>query len=195
MYPRRQQICPNPIGLPNRWGNCSRSPFVARLSIVWSTPSCCSCRGECEMNLPYDEIWLVDFEFRASDGGRPLPICVVARELCSGRLVRLFGKQLRQRSIPPYSITPDALFAEFEIFAPGYVPDASYTSNILRARRPFYRLSARLCNINEGVRAGCPRDPNRADQHPNKPAHSHPLPSDRPCDGRRRSAVSNLRST
>ena len=65
------------------------------------------------MDLPYDEIWLVDFEFRAPNGGRPLPICVVARELYSGRLVRLFGEQLRQRSIPPYSITPDALFVAY----------------------------------------------------------------------------------
>lgn len=60
----------------------------------------------------YREIWFVDFEFYAPDGERPVPICVVGRELNSGRLVRLFGEQLH-RPTPPYNIGPDALFVAY----------------------------------------------------------------------------------
>ena len=35
----------------------------------------------------FREIWCVDFEFHASDGHRPQPHCVVAREMRSGQLV------------------------------------------------------------------------------------------------------------
>ena len=35
--------------------------------------------------LPYEEIWAADFEFQAPDGERPRPICMVAKELLSGR--------------------------------------------------------------------------------------------------------------
>jgi hypothetical protein len=57
------------------------------------------------------EIWLADFEYIADPGERPLPVCLVARELRSGRLVRQwldeFGRQ------PPYSVGPDSLFVAF----------------------------------------------------------------------------------
>jgi DNA polymerase family A len=36
----------------------------------------------------YREVWAVDFEFFASSGERPTPLCVVARELLTGRLLR-----------------------------------------------------------------------------------------------------------
>ena len=39
-------------------------------------------------DLPFREVWAVDFEFAAPDGERPKPICLVARELRMGRLVR-----------------------------------------------------------------------------------------------------------
>ncbi len=38
----------------------------------------------------FAEVWAVDFEFTAPAGERPTPLCVVARELRSGRLVRLW---------------------------------------------------------------------------------------------------------
>ncbi len=34
--------------------------------------------------LPYREVWAMDFEFRAPDGERPEPVCMVARELRGG---------------------------------------------------------------------------------------------------------------
>lgn len=59
-------------------------------------------------------IWLTDFEFIAEPGERPDPVCLVARDLVSGRLVRQWRDDMG--SVPPYSIGPDALFVCF--FAP-----------------------------------------------------------------------------
>ncbi len=42
----------------------------------------------------FSQIWAVDFEFIADPGERPLPICLVARELLSGRLIRCWRDQL-----------------------------------------------------------------------------------------------------
>jgi hypothetical protein len=36
----------------------------------------------------FEELWCVDFEFRAPAGERPDPVCLVARELRTGRVVR-----------------------------------------------------------------------------------------------------------
>ena len=37
---------------------------------------------------PFREIWLVDFEFIARSGNRPKPVCLVALELRSRRIIR-----------------------------------------------------------------------------------------------------------
>ena len=63
--------------------------------------------------LPYREVWAVDFEFAAPPGERPQPICLVARELRTGQLVRMWEDQLRRMPGPPYSIDPEALFVAF----------------------------------------------------------------------------------
>jgi hypothetical protein len=62
--------------------------------------------------LPYREIWAVDFEFTAPPGERPAPLCVVARELRTGRLER---KWLGDGMCPSpcYSTEPDALFVAY----------------------------------------------------------------------------------
>jgi DNA polymerase-1 len=61
--------------------------------------------------LPYREIWAADFEFVARPGERPDPICLVARELRSGRTLRLWRDQFGP--VPPYRIDADALFVCF----------------------------------------------------------------------------------
>ncbi len=61
----------------------------------------------------FREVWAVDFEFCAPSGERPKPICLVARELGSGRTVRLWQDQLGQRREPPYPISSDALFVAY----------------------------------------------------------------------------------
>jgi DNA polymerase I len=60
---------------------------------------------------PFDEIWLVDFEFRAPAGERPDPVCLCARELRSGRRLRLWRDELG--ATPPYSIGRHSLFVAY----------------------------------------------------------------------------------
>lgn len=60
----------------------------------------------------YREIWAVDFEFSAPSGERPIPLCVVARELYSGRLVRWWLTDNAPRQ-PPFASRPDALFVAY----------------------------------------------------------------------------------
>jgi DNA polymerase I len=61
--------------------------------------------------LPFRELWAADFEYRAGPGARPIPVCMVARELHSGRLLRLWRDQLPAR--PPFSVDQDSLFLSY----------------------------------------------------------------------------------
>jgi DNA polymerase-1 len=61
----------------------------------------------------FREIWLVDFEFWASPGERPVPVCLVAHELLSGRTVRLWLDGLTARRVCPYPLGPEALFVAY----------------------------------------------------------------------------------
>ena len=54
---------------------------------------------------------LVDFEFEVGHGERPVPVCLVARELRSGRLHRVFQNEFG--AAPPYATGPDVLFVAF----------------------------------------------------------------------------------
>ena len=55
----------------------------------------------------------MDFEFRALDGERPEPVCMVARELRGGRSLELWADELRACASPPFDVGPDALFVAF----------------------------------------------------------------------------------
>ena len=44
--------------------------------------------------LPYDEVWALDFEYISEPGAQPVPVCMVAKELNSGRLIRLWQDDL-----------------------------------------------------------------------------------------------------
>src|SRR6516164_683320 len=61
----------------------------------------------------FREIWLCDTEFRAPDGERPEPRCLVAREWRSSRTVRLWQDQLADLGQPPFAVGPEALFVAF----------------------------------------------------------------------------------
>lgn len=61
----------------------------------------------------YREVWCVDYEFRASAGSRPTPVCLVARELRSGRLLRVWADELHNLTTPPYPFGPDVLFVAY----------------------------------------------------------------------------------
>jgi hypothetical protein len=61
----------------------------------------------------FREVWAADFEFVALPGERPQPICLVARELGTGRIVRLWEDELRRRTDPPYPTGPDTLLLAY----------------------------------------------------------------------------------
>ena len=61
----------------------------------------------------FGKIWAADFEFRAPPGHNPEPICLVAKELLSGRTIRLWQDELRAATKPPYDIGPDTLFVAY----------------------------------------------------------------------------------
>jgi hypothetical protein len=63
------------------------------------------------MLAQFGEVWAVDFEFTAPPGERPAPICMVARELHSGRTIRLWQDQFG--SAPPFSVGPETLFVAY----------------------------------------------------------------------------------
>jgi len=74
-------------------------------------------RWEC-----FEEIWLADTEYSAPAGHRPRPICLVGRELRTGRQLRLWEDQLAQLPAAPFRTDRRALFvayaaaAEFTVF-------------------------------------------------------------------------------
>lgn len=62
---------------------------------------------------PFKQIWAVDFEFQQPAGERPVPVCLVAQEIRSGRLVRLWQDDLRSRRQPPYPVDAESLFIAY----------------------------------------------------------------------------------
>ena len=61
----------------------------------------------------FSEVWLVDFEFSQPDGERPNPICMVAREYWSRRLVRVWQDELQALSRAPFAMAADSLFVAY----------------------------------------------------------------------------------
>lgn len=61
--------------------------------------------------LPFDEVWLHDFEFIALPGERPDVVCLAAHELRSGRSVSLWRDEMRDQ--PPYRTDAKVLFVGF----------------------------------------------------------------------------------
>ena len=58
-------------------------------------------------------VWAVDFEFTALPGERPLPVCVVAKEIHTGHTIRQWLWQMPHPSEPPFPIDEHALFVAF----------------------------------------------------------------------------------
>ena len=61
----------------------------------------------------FSEIWCLDFEFRSDPGERPWPVCMVAEELKSGRVLQLWRDDLLARSRPPFDVGPNALIVAY----------------------------------------------------------------------------------
>jgi DNA polymerase I len=64
--------------------------------------------------LPFDEIWTVDFEYYQPSGEHPEPICMVAKELRSGELLRLWADELQR---PPFRLDDRALYIAYSASA------------------------------------------------------------------------------
>lgn len=58
-------------------------------------------------------IWLIDFEFAAPPGERLTPVCLVARELRSNRLLRFWADDLVGLSEPPFPTGPESLVVAY----------------------------------------------------------------------------------
>ncbi len=60
----------------------------------------------------YRTVWFVDFEFRADPGERPTPVCLVARELRSNRLIRQWLVN-ETPNRPPFDVGTDSLMVAY----------------------------------------------------------------------------------
>ena len=63
--------------------------------------------------LPYRQIWFCDFEFHGSNGDRPVPVCMVAKEARSGQVIRLWQDELVRCGKAPFDVGPDSLFVAY----------------------------------------------------------------------------------
>ena len=61
--------------------------------------------------LPFRQVWVIDFEFGASPGENPEPVCLVAWELRSRRRLRLWRDEFG--TAPPYPTGRDALIVAY----------------------------------------------------------------------------------
>src|SRR5512143_1825446 len=61
----------------------------------------------------FREIWLVDFEFRVVDGGLPEPVCMVARELRSSRLLKIWEDELLCLRQAPFPAGEESLMVAY----------------------------------------------------------------------------------
>lgn len=65
-------------------------------------------------------IWMSDFEFHAAGrlgGNRPQPVCFVASELTSGRVIRVWQDELLTMPRPPVPVDKHALFVAYAAYA------------------------------------------------------------------------------
>lgn len=59
---------------------------------------------------------LVDFEFRQSEGGTPVPVCLVAKELPSGEIRRVRFDESRNQNFP-FDLGPDVIYVAYNASA------------------------------------------------------------------------------
>ena len=62
-------------------------------------------------------IWVVDFEFIARPGERPDPVCLVAREVRTNRLIRVWRDELAALPAPPFPVDENTLYVAFSASA------------------------------------------------------------------------------
>ena len=65
------------------------------------------------MESPYRYIWVIDFEFRQPDGELPQIRCMVAKEVHTEKMIRLWADELEPMSAPPFPTSKDTLFVAY----------------------------------------------------------------------------------
>jgi DNA polymerase I len=63
--------------------------------------------------IPFREAWCVDFEFRADPGERPYVVCMVAKELHSGREIWMWRDELLALRRAPFDTSADAALVAY----------------------------------------------------------------------------------
>jgi DNA polymerase I len=63
------------------------------------------------LGLPFREIIAIDFEFETGEGENPKPVCMVAKEIGSGRLIKSWQDQLS--TTPPFPIDDETLIIAY----------------------------------------------------------------------------------
>ena len=58
-------------------------------------------------------VWLIDFEFNQPPGEQPTVLCMVAKEMRSGRMIRMWADEISKQSSPPFEIGPNILFVAY----------------------------------------------------------------------------------
>src|SRR5262249_35647397 len=113
-YSRPPATCPTRSGPNSPSRNYSELPSRTDSSTASTTPSCGNCGGRCDGDAlaAFREVWLVACEFTSCEGCRPVPLCVVAREYRTGRLVRVWLGD-GAPAVPPYPTGPDVLFVAY----------------------------------------------------------------------------------
>jgi DNA polymerase I len=61
----------------------------------------------------FREVWCADFEFRADSGAHPWPVCIVAQEVKTGRVIRLWRNELLSLTRAPFDVGTDVLFVAY----------------------------------------------------------------------------------
>lgn len=100
----------------------------------------------------FREVVVVDTEFTAITGERPIPVCLVAHELRSGRRFRIFQGQFGP--VPPYATGPDVLFVAFYASAELGVYHALGWPMPLRILDPFIEFRDRTNSLSTPAGSG-----------------------------------------
>jgi len=68
--------------------------------------------------MGFGEIWVVDFEYPTDANGRPKPVCMVARARGTGRVIKRWGRDVRER-FPASILSSNSLFVSYAHTAEG----------------------------------------------------------------------------
>lgn len=126
-----------------------------------STPTACDESNPNASNGPklapdldrFPEIWIFDFEFRANDGNRPTPVCMVACEIRSGRMLEFLEGEFPSANPFP----DDALVAAFASAADlgcFLALDWSMPKNVMDIRAEYIVETGR---VRDGMLEACKR--------------------------------------